>query len=393
MLQNKTILITGGTGSFGSILAKLLVYHNPKEIRILSRDLEKQQSLKLVIDQLLESQDYKEIPEEYLNAKNDRIKHLIPASETKSFSKTQLEFVSGDITDKSIVNKAVKGCDYIFHAAALKDVGYCEQHPLKALDVNVYGTNNLIESSIEHKVQKVVVVSTDKAVAPAGTMGITKAMMERIVLSKSSEIENHKLDIHKLEDLKTDHHSTSFVIIRFGNLMGSSGTVVPLFIQQVKEGKKLTVTNPQMTRFMMTLTQAAEYALFALEKGNNGDIIIRNSPALSIGNLARAVIELYGINAKDDDFESNSQIIVTGSRPGERLFEIMASDQEMLKAEPVNADSIKEAPANDSIYLRIPLLKKNINFSNSENTTQANELNSNNIGELEIEAIKELIKN
>ncbi|PKO95832.1 MAG: UDP-glucose 4-epimerase [Bacteroidetes bacterium HGW-Bacteroidetes-7] len=355
MLQNKTILITGGTGSFGSTLAKLLVYHNPKEIRILSRDIEKQQSLKLVIDQLLEKKDSKEI-----------------------FSKTQIKLLTGDITDKSVVNEAVKGCDFIFHAAALKDVLYCEQHPLEALSVNVYGTNNIIESAVDHKVQKVVVVSTDKAVAPAGTMGITKAMMERVVLSKSSEIENHKL-----EDPKTDHQATSFVIIRFGNLMGSSGTVVPLFIKQVKEGKKLTVTNPKMTRFMMTLSQAAEYALFALEKGNNGDIIIRNSPALSIGNLARAVIELYGINVKNGEFDSTSQIIVTGSRPGERLFEIMASDQEMIKSDLVN----------DSIYLRIPLLTKNINFSNSEKKTQVSELNSSNIGELDVEAIKVLIKN
>lgn len=357
MLQNKTILITGGTGSFGSALAKLLVYHNPKEIRILSRDIEKQQSLKSDIE---------------------AVKH----------SKTLLKFVRGDTTDKSVVNEAVKGCDFIFHAAALKDVLYCEQHPLEALSVNVYGTNNIIESAVNHKVQKVVIVSTDKAVAPAGTMGITKAMMERLVLSKSSEIENHKLENHKLEDPKTDHQATSFVIIRFGNLMGSSGTVVPLFIKQVKEGKKLTVTNPKMTRFMMTLSQAAEYALFALEKGNNGDIIIRNSPALSIGNLARAVIELYGIYAKNGDFDSTSQIIVTGSRPGERLFEIMASDLEMLKAEPIKSDLV-----NDSIYLRIPLLTKNINFSNSEKTTQVSELNSNNIGELDVEAIKALIKN
>lgn len=373
MLQNKTILITGGTGSFGSALVRLLITFNPKEIRILSRDIEKQQSLKLAIEQLLERKDSKD---------------LLPASETERFSKTLLKFVSGDITDKSIVNEAVKGCDFIFHAAALKDVLYCEQHPLEALSVNVYGTNNIIESAVNHKVQKVVVVSTDKAVAPAGTMGITKAMMERLVLSKSSEIETHKLENHKLEDPKTDHHSTSFVIIRFGNLMGSSGTVVPLFIKQVKEGKKLTVTNPKMTRFMMTLSQAAEYALFALEKGNNGDIIIRNSPALSIGNLARVVIELYGINAKNGDFDSTSQIIVTGSRPGERLFEIMASDQEMLKAEPIKSDLV-----NDSIYLRIPLLTKNVNFSNSEKTTQVSELNSSNIGELDIEAIKALIKN
>ena len=357
MLQNKTVLITGGTGSFGSELFKFLYALRPEEIRILSRDKLKQEEFAQHIPVL-----------------------------------TNVKFFLGDISDKSIVNEAIKGCDFIFHAAALKDVSYCEQHPLEALAVNVYGTNNIIESAIEHKVKKVVVVSTDKAVAPAGTMGITKAMMERVVLSKSSEIE--KQDI---ENLKFTLPSPSFVIIRFGNLMGASGTVVPLFIKQVKEGKKLTVTNPQMTRFMMTLSQAAEYALFALEKGNNGDIIIRNSPALSIGNLARAVIELYGKNSKDELSDSSSRIIVTGSRPGERLFEIMASEQEMLKAEQIE----------DSIYLRIPALTSPVKVSNSytinakklsgyssglDNLTQPKELNSGNIGELNIEEIKNLIK-
>jgi len=354
MLQNKTVLITGGTGSFGSSLVRLLITFNPKEIRILSRNFEKQQSLKSEI-------------EERIDAIGNR----------NTESLRGLKFVSGDISDKSIVNEAVKGCDIIFHTAALKDVSYCEQHPLEALEVNVYGTNNLIESAIEHRVKKVVVVSTDKAVAPAGTMGITKAMMERVVLAKSSEIENQDI-----ENLKITLPSTSFVIIRFGNLMGSSGTVVPLFIKQVKEGKKLTVTNPQMTRFMMTLSQAAEYALFALEKGNDGDIIIRNSPALSIGNLARAVIELYGKNLKNEESDSTSQIIVTGSRPGERLFEIMASEQEMLKAEQIE----------NSIYLRIPAFKSPGNLSGSDITTQPKELNSSNIGELNIEEIKNLIK-
>ena len=357
MLQNKTILITGGTGSFGSELTKLLYALRPKEIRILSRD----------------------------KAKQEEFAQHIPEF-------TEIKFFAGNISDKSIVNEAVKGCDFIFHAAALKDVSYCEQHPLEALEVNVYGTNNIIESAIEHKVKKVVVVSTDKAVAPAGTMGITKAMMERVVLSKSSEIENQDIEKQDIENLKFTLPSPSFVIIRFGNLMGSSGTVVPLFIKQVKEGKKLTVTNPQMTRFMMTLSQAAEYALFALEKGNNGDIIIRNSPALSIGNLARAVIELYGKNSKDELSDSSSRIIVTGSRPGERLFEIMASEQEMLKAEQIE----------DSIYLRIPAFKSPGNLSDSDttsetnlsvtdNVTQPKELNSSNMGELNIEEIKSLI--
>ncbi|HCT94588.1 MAG: hypothetical protein A2X19_07305 [Bacteroidetes bacterium GWE2_39_28] len=346
MLQNKTVLITGGTGSFGSELFKFLYALRPKEIRILSRDKLKQEEFAQHIPVL-----------------------------------TNVKFFLGDISDKSIVNEAIKGCDFIFHAAALKDVSYCEQHPLEALAVNVYGTNNIIESAIEHKVKKVVVVSTDKAVAPAGTMGITKAMMERVVIAKTIEAKQS---------------ATKFVIIRFGNLMGSSGTVVPLFIKQVKEGKKLTVTNPQMTRFMMTLSQAAEYALFALEKGNNGDIIIRNSPALSIGNLARAVIELYDKNSKDEEYDSSSQIIVTGSRPGERLFEIMASEQEMLKAEQIE----------DSIYLRIPALTSPVKVSNSytinakklsgyspglDNLTQPKELNSSNMGELNIEEIKSLI--
>jgi UDP-glucose 4-epimerase len=302
-----------------------------------------------------------------------------------------LKFFCGDVTDRYLVESAVAGCDYLIHAAALKDVTYCEKHPLEALQVNVYGTNNVIESAIMHKVKKVVIVSTDKAVAPAGTMGITKAMMERLVLSKSTE--NRAIS-------EQQNSTTSLIIIRFGNLMGSSGTVVPLFIKQVKEGKKLTVTNPQMTRFMMTLDQAAEYALFALENGNNGDIIIRNSPALSIGNLAKAVIELYGGDTTDgsiSDSDSSTGIIVTGARPGERLYEIMASEQEMLKAEQID----------NSIYLRIPAVQRlnpdeNSNrksdiirgsVSESKNPIQRKELNSGNISELSIEGIKQMIKN
>lgn len=347
MFHNSKILITGGTGSFGGELVKMLINteHNFSfnEIRILSRDKGRQERFKADISS---------------------------TGGVKNFS-TQIKLFCGDITQDHIVDKAVSGCDYIIHAAALKDVTYCEQHPLEALQVNVYGTDNVIKSAIKHKVKKVIIISTDKAVAPAGTMGITKAMMERLVLSKTIT--------------KADASSTSLIIIRFGNLIGSSGTVVPLFIQQVKEGEKLTVTNPQMTRFMMTLDQAAEYALFALENGNNGEIIIRNSPALSIGNLAKAVIELYGgdtSNGSISDSDNSTGIIVTGTRPGERLYEIMASEQEMLKAEQIG----------NSIYLRIPDVIRD-SVAESKKLSQAKELNSGNIGELSIEGIKQMIKN
>jgi UDP-glucose 4-epimerase len=349
MLQNSKILITGGTGSFGSELIKLLISLNTNlkigEIRVLSRE----------------------------KVKQERFKEELELKGESGFQIPQIKLFCGDITDRSLVERAVAGCDYIFHAAALKDVTYCEKHPLEALQVNVYGTNNVIESAFLHKVKRVVIVSTDKAVAPAGTMGITKAMMERLALSRSLESHNP---------------ITSLIVIRFGNLMGSAGTVVPLFIKQVKEGKNLTVTNPQMTRFMMTLSQAAEYALFALENGNNGDIIIRNSPALSIGNLAKAVIEMYG---------SSSEIIITGARPGERMFEIMASEQEMLKAEQIGT----------SLYLRIPAVTSlnTPNTTGSANTPTASgsaiavsdylqikELNSCNVGQLETDAIKNLLK-
>lgn len=347
MFHNSKILITGGTGSFGSELIKLLINLNATykigEIRVLSRD----------------------------KLKQEKFKEEVELKRGGGYPAPLLKFFCGDVTDRYLVESAVAGCDYLIHAAALKDVTYCEQHPLEALQVNVYGTNNIIESAVRHKVKKVVVVSTDKAVAPAGTMGITKAMMERLVLSKTKT--------------KADTSSTSLIIIRFGNLIGSSGTVVPLFIQQVKEGKKLTVTNPQMTRFMMTLNQAAEYALFALENGKNGDIIIRNSPALSIGNLAKAVIELYGgdtSNGSISDSDNSTGIIVTGARPGERLYEIMASEQEMLKAEQIC----------NSIYLRIPDVIRD-SVAESKKLSQAKELNSGNIGELSIEGIKQMIKN
>ena len=245
MLDNKIILITGGTGSFGSTFLSKITKYNPKEIRILSRDEKKQDDLR------------------------------------KKFSDTRIKFFIGDVRDINSIKYAIKGCNYIFHAAALKQVPSCEFFPIEAVKTNVNGTYNVVTTAIRYKVDKVVCLSTDKACYPINAMGISKAMMEKVALAESRN---------------SDH--TKVCVTRYGNVMASRGSVIPLFINQIKNEKPLTITSSEMTRFLMSLDEAVDLVLYALENGNNGDLFVQKSPASSVGDLAKSLIKLFNSKSK-----------------------------------------------------------------------------------------------
>lgn len=298
-LKNKIILITGGTGSFGYAAVKRLLEQDLKEIRIFSRDEAKQSKMALYFQ--------------------------------KQRGSSVLHFFCGDITDSKSLDKAMKGVDFLVHAAAVKEVPYCEANPLEAARINIFGTGNVIECAVKNNVGKIIIISTDKACYPVGAMGISKAMMEKVAFSAAEK-----------------ESITSVCVIRFGNLLGSAGTVVPIFINQIKEGKNLTVTNPHMTRFMMTPDDAVDLSFCAILDGNNGDLIIQEAPSATLETLAKALVDLYGSGKK-------SEIEVLGPRPGEKLFETMATQAEMFKATeiPFISESPDSGPGKK--YLRIPL--------------------------------------
>lgn len=321
--MSKTLLITGGTGSFGNaVLKKFLHDDSFSEIRIFSRDEKKQDDMRRLLA-------------------NDKVKYFI-----------------GDVRDRASVDMAVRGVDYIFHAAALKQVPSCEFFPLEAVKTNVFGTENVLESAIAHGVKKVVVLSTDKAVYPINAMGISKAMMEKVMVAKSRQAGN-----------------TVLCGTRYGNVMASRGSVIPLFVDQIKAGKDLTVTDPNMTRFMMTLDDAVELVLFAFENGNAGDIFVQKSPASTIQDLATALIEMYA---------SKSTVKVIGTRHGEKLYESLVNREEMVKAE-----DLKD-------YYRIPADNRDLNyakyFSEGEPDMAAvEEYHSHNTHRLDVEGTKKLL--
>lgn len=298
-LKNKIILITGGTGSFGYAAVKRLFEQDLKEIRIFSRDEDKQSKMAL---------------------------HF---QENRDLS--VLRFFPGDITDSKSLDKAMKGIDFLVHAAAVKEVPYCETNPLEAARINIFGTGNVIDCAIKNNVGKVIIISTDKACYPVGAMGISKAMMEKVAYSAAEK-----------------ESKTSVCIVRFGNLLGSAGTVVPIFIKQIKEGKNLTVTNPHMTRFMMTPNDAVDLVLCAIHEGNKGDLIIHEAPSATLETLTKALVDLYGSGKR-------SEIAVLGPRPGEKLFETMATQAEMFKATDIPFISESSASSPGKKYLRIPL--------------------------------------
>jgi UDP-glucose 4-epimerase len=323
MLKNKTLLITGGTGSFGkAVLNRFLKDKIFKEIRIFSRDEKKQDDLR------------------------------------KELNDASVKFYIGDVRDQRSVDNVVNGVDYIFHASALKQVPSCEFFPLEAVKTNVLGTENVLDAAIRYKVERVVVLSTDKAVYPINAMGLTKALMEKVMVAKSRNA-----------------MQTVLCGTRYGNVMASRGSVIPLFIDQIKEGKNLTITDPKMTRFMMTLDDAVDLVLFAFEHGNQGDIFVQKSPASTIEDLAKALIELYN---------SKSKITIIGTRHGEKLYESLVNREEMVKAEDLKN------------YYRIPADNRDLNYNQffSEgqiDMTQVEEYHSHNTERLDKDGTKKLL--
>ncbi len=273
MIDGKTILITGGTGSFGqTIVEKLLNDSNPKKIIIFSRDEKKQFDMRNNLD-------------------NEK-----------------LEFIIGDIRDRNKIFNAINGTDIVFHAAALKQVPTCEFFPMEAVKTNIIGSNNVLDASEKANIEKVIVLSTDKAVYPLNSMGISKAMLEKLMLAKAR---NKKCD-------------TIFCGVRYGNVMYSRGSVIPLFIDQIRKGKPLTITNPDMTRFMLPLPLAIDLVLFTMENGKNGDISVRKSPAAAVKDVANAVLEI---------FNSNVGTKIIGIREGEKMHETLTTREELIQAE------------------------------------------------------------
>lgn len=320
IFNNKTILITGGTGSFGSTILKKFKNIEFKEIRVYSRDEKKQHDLRLELN-------------------NPRV-----------------NFYIGDVRDFESVDNVVRGVDFIFHAAALKQVPTCEFFPLEATKTNVIGTNNVLISAIRHKVKKVICLSTDKAAYPINAMGISKALMEKIAIANSR---NSK--------------ETTICITRYGNVMASRGSVIPHFVNQIKNNLPLTITEPSMTRFLMSLDEAVSLVLFAFEKGNPGDLFIQKSPASTIEDLSIAIKEI---------FNSNSKTITIGKRHGEKMYETLATKEEVEIAEDLGD------------YYRIPADNRDLNYDKYFNEgNQINEslvdYNSTNTTQLTVSLIKE----
>lgn len=323
MIKNKTLLITGGTGSFGNaVLQRFLNTDHFSEIRIFSRDEKKQDDMRNTL-------------------KNPKLKFYI-----------------GDVRDADSIDRAMSGVDFVFHAAALKQVPSCEFFPLEATRTNVFGTQNVIDAAVRHKVKKIICLSTDKAAYPINAMGISKALMEKVAVAASRNA-----------------GETTVCLTRYGNVMASRGSVIPLFISQIQAGKELTVTDPNMTRFLMSLDDAVELVLFAFEHGNQGDLFVNKAPAASIGDLAEAVKQLA---------KSDSEIRVIGTRHGEKLYETLCTREEMLKAEDMGE------------FYRIPADNRDLNyaiyFSEGDAETSAIEdYHSHNTNQLNIDGVKELI--
>jgi|TARA_Y100000389_G_scaffold203340_1_gene251461 UDP-N-acetylglucosamine 4,6-dehydratase/5-epimerase len=271
-LKDKTLMVTGGTGSFGSTIIKSLLNNNLKEIRIFSRDEKKQEDMRLLY-------------------KNSKIKFYI-----------------GDVRTFDSVNQAMRGVDYVFHAAALKQVPSCEFYPMEAVRTNILGTENVLNAAFENKVKRVIVLSTDKAVYPINAMGISKAMMEKLIIAKANLRGNNK---------------TILCATRYGNVMGSRGSVIPLFINLIKQGKPLTITDPQMTRFMMSLEDSVNLVLYAFKHAKQGEIFVQKAPAATVADLAKVMNEIFGKKEK---------VQIIGTRHGEKLFESLLSREEMIRA-------------------------------------------------------------
>ncbi|MDP9911806.1 UDP-glucose 4-epimerase [Variovorax boronicumulans] len=328
MFDGEVLLITGGTGSFGNAVLNRFIGSSLKEIRIFSRDEKKQDDM--------------------------RKRHHHP----------KLKFYIGDVRDSRSVDAAMRGVDYVFHAAALKQVPSCEFHPMQAVRTNVLGTENVLEAAIAARVKRVVCLSTDKAVYPINAMGISKAMMEKVMVAASRNLE-----------------STNTVICgtRYGNVMASRGSVIPLFVEQVLAGKPITVTDPSMTRFMMTLEDAVELVLHAFEHGNNGDIFVQKAPAATVQVLTQAILEVMG----KPDYEVRE----IGTRHGEKLYEALLSREEMACAE------------DQGDYYRVPPDGRDLNYAKYveqgeqriTRSSHGEDYNSHNTTRLDVEGMKKLL--
>ena len=327
MFANKVLLITGGTGSFGNaVLGRFLKNDiGMREIRIFSRDEKKQEDMRT-------------------KYKNDKIKFYI-----------------GDVRDFRSIDDAMDGVDYIFHAAALKQVPSCEFFPVQAVKTNVLGTENVLTAAIKHNVKKVIVLSTDKAAYPINAMGMSKAMMEKVAVAKGRDLKEGQTVICRT---------------RYGNVMASRGSVIPLFLEQIKKGKPLTITNPEMTRFLMTLDDAVELVLYAFKNGRQGDLFVQKAPAATIGVLAQAIKELK---------KSDVKIKTIGTRHGEKLYEVLVTKEEMLVAQ------------DRGDYFCIPADNRDLNYQKYEyigdnDLSVVDEYNSHNTQRLDVEGMKVLLK-
>lgn len=324
MLANKVLMITGGTGSFGSTVLKRFLSTEVREIRIFSRDEKKQEDMRIV------------------------------------FNNPKLKFYIGDVRDYDSIHQAMKGVDYVFHAAALKQVPSCEFYPMEAVRTNVIGTENVMNAATANGVKRVVVLSTDKAVYPINSMGISKAMAEKLMVAKArSQCEGEAV----------------LCATRYGNVMASRGSVIPLFISQLKEGKPLTVTDPNMTRFLMSLEDSVDLVLYAFEHGKQGDIFVQKAPASTIADLAQAIKEL---------FRKDEPVRVIGTRHGEKLYESLISREEMAKAEDMGG------------YYRIPADNRDLNYAQyfsegEERISHQEDYTSHNTERLNVEQVKALL--
>ena len=322
MFNNKILLVTGGTGSFGKAIVSKFIKTKIKEIRIFSRDELKQDDMRKVY-------------------KNEKLKFYI-----------------GDVRDYDSVLSAMRGVDYVFHAAALKQVPSCEFHPLQATKTNVIGTENVLEAAIVCNARRVICLSTDKAVYPINAMGISKALMEKVAVAKSRSSK-----------------STTICVTRYGNVMASRGSVIPLFVKQIRTGKAITITDPNMTRFMMSMTDAVDLVLYAFEKGNPGDIFVRKSPAATIKLIALAL---------KDIFNSDVPIKYIGTRHGEKLFETLVNREEMAKL------------IESQNFFQIPYDDRDLNYekfynSESDIIDEYEDYNSHNTEQLDFSSLKELL--
>jgi UDP-glucose 4-epimerase len=323
MFKNNILLITGGTGSFGNAVLDRFLDSELKEIRIFSRDEKKQHDMR------------------------------------KKYSNSKIKFFIGDVRDKTTLDIAMKGVDYVFHAAALKQVPSCEFFPVEAVKTNVLGTDNVLTSAIQNNVKKVICLSTDKAAYPINAMGISKAMMEKVAVAKSRELSEDE---------------TTICLTRYGNVMASRGSVIPLFDELIKSGKDLTLTDPNMTRFMMTLEDAVDLVLYAFKYGKQGDLFVQKAPAATIDVLADAIISLRNASV-------NKRVI--GARHGEKLYEVLVTREEMAKAEDLGD------------YYRIPADHRDLNydkyFTEGDLDISVEEYHSHNTNRLDLNGMKELL--